>query len=65
MIWAIGHEIKNKLVLKAIEKYDLLGDNMKTDVIAGSSAPVGASIDDSILTLDYREAPARFDQMVY
>ena len=65
MIWAIGHEIKNKLVLKAIDKYDLLGKSMKTEVNICSSAPVGPGCDDNILIKDYREAPTSFDQMVY
>jgi len=59
-ILAVLCEVKNKLIFKAIEKYDLLNRTMRPD---SDGAPDGPGVCDKYIK-DYAECPMAFDQMI-
>ena len=60
-ILAVLAEVKNKLIVKAIEKYDLLNRTMRAE---SDGAPEGPNQENSKYVKDYAECPMAFDQMI-
>jgi len=60
-VLSILHEIKNKLIYKAVEKYELLNGAMRSDTDGAAAGPQG---NDDQYVKAYPECPMAFDQMV-
>ena len=54
------HEIKNKLIYKAVDKYELLNGDMRSDTDGAAAVPKGSAM----YVKEYSECPMAFDSMI-